>query len=358
MAYPSAVATNAELHVAVNNLATTLAAAIDGTQTTGIILTSSTGFPTAGFVTIESEVISYTGISVNELTGVTRGADGTPQASHAISLPVNHYVVAAHHNDLKDELINVETELFSRIDATVASTIQTKVSIRGVDGSAGAPMYGFIDETDMGMFSPAANVLAWSTQGVERMRVDANGRVGIGLTPGTTAELQVAGDVLIASGASTPFTAQAGGDDLGLSGGSPSILIEDTGAPSGEKVLQIIAPGTGLFNVRSLNDAGSGVVAEAMRWKASNGQTQFNDGSAANAGIGFINDDDTGIYRSASDEGRLSAGGVDSVGWNDSVTATETRLKVYDVDNAALETVTVGVADSGGAGFKVLRIPN
>lgn len=41
-----------------------------------------------------------------------------------------------------------------------------------------------------------------------------------------------------------------------------------------------------------------------------------------------------------------------------STTATQTRMLVYDVDNATLERVTVGAADSGGAGFKVLRIPN
>jgi hypothetical protein len=42
----------------------------------------------------------------------------------------------------------------------------------------------------------------------------------------------------------------------------------------------------------------------------------------------------------------------------DTNVATETYLMVYDVDNATLERVTVGAADSGGAGFKVLRIPN
>ena len=41
-----------------------------------------------------------------------------------------------------------------------------------------------------------------------------------------------------------------------------------------------------------------------------------------------------------------------------SVTAGETDIMVFDVDNATLERVTVGAADSGGAGFKVLRIPN
>ena len=39
-------------------------------------------------------------------------------------------------------------------------------------------------------------------------------------------------------------------------------------------------------------------------------------------------------------------------------TAAQTALLVWDVDNAALERVTVGAADSGGAGFKVLRIAN
>lgn len=41
-----------------------------------------------------------------------------------------------------------------------------------------------------------------------------------------------------------------------------------------------------------------------------------------------------------------------------STTAGQTRFLLYDVDNGTLERVTVGAADSGGAGFKVLRIPN
>lgn len=39
-------------------------------------------------------------------------------------------------------------------------------------------------------------------------------------------------------------------------------------------------------------------------------------------------------------------------------TATQTQLEIWDVDNGAVERVTVGAADSGGSGFKVLRIPN
>jgi len=41
-----------------------------------------------------------------------------------------------------------------------------------------------------------------------------------------------------------------------------------------------------------------------------------------------------------------------------STTSGNTRFMLYDVDNATLERVSVGAADSGGSGFKVLRIPN
>ena len=41
-----------------------------------------------------------------------------------------------------------------------------------------------------------------------------------------------------------------------------------------------------------------------------------------------------------------------------STTARDTRFSVFDVDNNALERVTVGIADSGGVGFKLLRIQN
>ena len=41
-----------------------------------------------------------------------------------------------------------------------------------------------------------------------------------------------------------------------------------------------------------------------------------------------------------------------------STTATHTRFLIWDVDTGALRRVTVGAADSGGTGFKVLRIPN
>jgi len=63
---------------------TTLTAGINSSATTGITLTDASLFPTTGtsFVKINSEEISYTGISGSELTGVTRGVRGTTAAAH------------------------------------------------------------------------------------------------------------------------------------------------------------------------------------------------------------------------------------------------------------------------------------
>jgi hypothetical protein len=65
-----------------SGLTTTLDGAINNLVST-ITLTSVTGFPTTGVVKIDNELISYTGISSNDLTGCTRGVNGTTAASHS-----------------------------------------------------------------------------------------------------------------------------------------------------------------------------------------------------------------------------------------------------------------------------------
>ena len=67
-------------------VSTTLNGAItDAAATTGITLTDSSSFPSSGtsYVQIDSEEISYTGISSDVLSGVTRGVRNTTAATHA-----------------------------------------------------------------------------------------------------------------------------------------------------------------------------------------------------------------------------------------------------------------------------------
>ena len=65
----------------VSNTATTTGEAVDSSETE-IDLASVTGFTTAGTIKIDSEIITYTGITSLTLTGCTRGTNSTSGASH------------------------------------------------------------------------------------------------------------------------------------------------------------------------------------------------------------------------------------------------------------------------------------
>lgn len=76
--------------------------------------------------------------------------------------------------------------------------------------------------------------------------------------------------------------------------------------------------------------------------------------------VPFRGDTNTGIGHHSDDNGSLVAGGLEAIRWEDpaDLGAAETSLWLYDDDNGIMEQVTVGAADSGGSGFKVLRIVN
>ena len=67
---------------------------LNGTHTdsvTTLTLVSTTGFAASGSVYIASELISYTAISGNTLTGCTRGAEGTTAAAYASGVVVTQF---------------------------------------------------------------------------------------------------------------------------------------------------------------------------------------------------------------------------------------------------------------------------
>lgn len=88
------------------------------------------------------------------------------------------------------------------------------------------------------------------------------------------------------------------------------------------------------------------------------GQFQVGDGSAAAPQYSFINDTDSGWYSAASNEIACGLGGAERFRINTANGANDIRFQCYDHTGAAMKQVSRGAADSGGAGFRVLRIPN
>ena len=70
---------------------TTLNGALTNSATS-VVLTSATGFPTAGTVLIDNELITYSGVSTKTLTGCARGTNGTIAASHLSGATVQNAV--------------------------------------------------------------------------------------------------------------------------------------------------------------------------------------------------------------------------------------------------------------------------
>tara|TARA_Y100000289_G_C3915669_1_gene147268 strand:+ start:65 stop:997 length:933 start_codon:yes stop_codon:yes gene_type:complete len=58
---------------------------------TTLTLTSTTGFSTTGKVHIGNEIVTYTGILGNDLTGCTRGAESTTASAHASGVQVAQF---------------------------------------------------------------------------------------------------------------------------------------------------------------------------------------------------------------------------------------------------------------------------
>lgn len=68
---------------------TSLSIGITNVSTTPINVASTSGFPSSGYILIESEIIQYTATTATTFTGtITRGALGTSQSAHTAGLAI------------------------------------------------------------------------------------------------------------------------------------------------------------------------------------------------------------------------------------------------------------------------------
>ena len=129
---------------------TTLSAGINAAVTT-IGVASVTGFATSGVIIIGTEQISYTGISSLNLTGCTRGINGSTAATHSTSDAVLQFPIGM--TDIQ--------EADYRVKSTSVDTPMTKISRSQYQGfsnktSTGLPtqywVQRFIDKVTMTLY--------------------------------------------------------------------------------------------------------------------------------------------------------------------------------------------------------------
>lgn len=112
---------------------------------------------------------------------------------------------------------------------------------------------------------------------------------------------------------------------------------------------------------------GGGInIASASRYKINDNpviswETNYVKLYSSTGSIGLFlggSGDKSNYYNNDTHNFRDEASSLNIMQLDKSATATHTRMLIWDVDNGQLERVSVGAADSGGAGFKLLRIPN
>jgi len=87
-----------------------------------------------------------------------------------------------------DMLDGLDNSKFMRTDISTSTT----GSISVADGTAATPILTFTNDSNTGFYRPGNDILGFSTAGGEKMRIDASGNVGIGVTS-MTSKLAVLG---------------------------------------------------------------------------------------------------------------------------------------------------------------------
>lgn len=218
--------------------------------------------------------------------------------------------------------------------STFGGDVTTTGSFIAPSGSAALPSYEFVGDSDTGAFSPGANIFGISTSGVERLRINNSGLVGIGTTTPTsqfhvigtgnfTQALQLNGTGVSISGHSHTIS-DITNFGSGVSGLLPTIANsgDDRVLTSTGSSLNINAESNLTFNGSLLRVTGSGLFSGDV---TSSGSFIGGSGTAALPSFEFINDPDTGLFSPAANTFGISTSGIE-------------RLRVSNIGNVGIGT--------------------
>lgn len=147
------------------------------------------------------------------LGGVAYATDMALQAvRNLVDVPPQIAAINANvatYDLLIEQLLNAMAHALDLAGVTARAIAGGDVLLRA--GTAGTPSLQAFGDPDTGLFFPAANETAMATAGLERLRLDANGYLGLGTTT-PTGLLDVNADKVRVRTAKTPASASAAGN--------------------------------------------------------------------------------------------------------------------------------------------------
>ena len=134
---------------------------------------------------------SGTSVGLNVGTGKTLTVGGTQNmsaltASTALALDASKNVVSVTNTGTGNNVLATSPTLVTPTLGAASAT-----SVAAALGAVGTPSYTFTGDLNTGFWSPAADTIAASTAGSERLRLDSSGNLGIGTaSPGYTLDVR------------------------------------------------------------------------------------------------------------------------------------------------------------------------
>ena len=168
---------------------------------TGVVAVANGGTGTATPSLVAGTNITISGSFPNQTINASGG--GSPGGSNTQVQYNNAGVFAGSANLTFNGTILTAAGLAGPLNGTVGATTAntgafTTLSATGVTtvqaGSAAAPAITTSGDTNTGIFFPAADTIAFAEGGVEAMRIDSSGNVGIGTSSPSSARVQIVGD--------------------------------------------------------------------------------------------------------------------------------------------------------------------
>ena len=202
-----------------NNASDTLNGAINGSVTTITLNDASEFYSPSGdeiaYATIDDgtniEIITYTGVSTNDLTGVTRGVDNTTGTAFADAVTIEQRMVAAVVNTYAQGPGSSTDNAFPRFDSTTGKLLQN----------------GQTTEDDSGNVSVAGNISVTGTVDGRDIATDGTKLDGIEAAADVTDETNV-----------TNALDNATLTDVGTPASGDLILLQDASDTNALKVAQ------------------------------------------------------------------------------------------------------------------------